>query len=207
MYLGSLLASRYLVVKNYEFRKQSHGRKIHLVLSNTKILSQHLTWQLLEPEEMTREKVPALLPCHCLVLSSAFISGYRAGLIFSGLATSVTMYRIHSFMSVTYMAFKSSGLFILGRYLSWYLQYIFYYWCLWAQDKKVVHFLVFNLLAACRDLSKMADYICFHANLSYYNTTGRGCFLRPWCLCPVDVPYSLLLQSAKLLCKCVVLGM
>lgn len=68
------------------------------------------------------------------------------------------------------IACKTHRLFLSRRHLSGYTCYTFYYWCLWAHNKKpvrVVHFLIFNLLAACCDLGKLADHIGFHANSSY----------------------------------------
>lgn len=68
------------------------------------------------------------------------------------------------------LACKTHGLFLPRRHLLGYPHYIFYYWCLWAQDKKpvrVVHILIFNLLTAYCDLGKLADHLGFHANSSY----------------------------------------
>lgn len=66
-------------------------------------------------------------------------------------------------------ACRTRGLFLPRRYLLGYPHYIFYYCCLWVQDKRPVSGSLsdFNLLAAYCDLGKLADHIRFHANSSY----------------------------------------
>lgn len=79
MYVWSLLASRYLRLKICGFKKWSHGRKIHLLLSNTEntASASESTWaENSWLAEMVRRKVTGLLPCHYLILSSVFKSDY-----------------------------------------------------------------------------------------------------------------------------------
>lgn len=108
------------------------------------------------------------------------------------------------------IACKTHRLFLPRRHLLEYTHYIFYYWYLQAQDKKpvrVVHFLIINLLAACCDLGKLADHTGFHTNSSYCLCMQQEQeILSPGCPFPAGVPYSVLVQSAKLFHRCVISG-